>query len=253
MKTNVNVIEISNLWVHYGDIPVLEDINLTVEQPRDLMAIIGPNGGGKTTLLKVILGLIKPSKGTVKIFGKSPAINRKHIGYVSQHSTFDFDFPISVWEVVLMGRMGHAGLLKSYSEEDKLKAYNALNTVNMVEYKDHQIGKLSGGQRQRVFIARALTTEPKILLLDEPSSGLDTHMQGELYDLLSKLKKKMAIIMVTHDLTAVSLHVDTVACLNRKLFYHGSKEIPREDLEAAYHCPVEMIAHGVPHRVLKDH
>ncbi|MFP4655180.1 MAG: metal ABC transporter ATP-binding protein [Methanohalobium sp.] len=253
MKTNVNVIEISNLWVHYGDIPVLEDINLTVEQPRDLMAIIGPNGGGKTTLLKVILGLIKPSKGTVKIFRESPAINRKHIGYVSQHSTFDFDFPISVWEVVLMGRMGHAGLLKSYSKEDKLKAYNALNIVNMVEYKDHQIGKLSGGQRQRVFIARALTTEPKILLLDEPSSGLDTHMQGELYDLLSKLKKKMAIIMVTHDLTAVSLHVDTVACLNRKLFYHGSKEIPREDLEAAYHCPVEMIAHGVPHRVLKDH
>lgn len=253
MKTDVNAIELKNIWVHYGCVPVLEDINLTVEQPRNLMAIIGPNGGGKTTLLKVILGLIKPTKGTVKIFGESPATNRKYVGYVPQHSFFDYDFPISVWDVVLMGRMGHRGLLKRFSREDRSKAYNALKTVDMVESMNQQVGKLSGGQRQRVFIARALATEPEILLLDEPSAGLDTHMQGELYELLSKLKKKMAIIMVTHDLTAVSLHVDTVACLNRKLFYHGSKEIPREDLEAAYHCPVEMIAHGVPHRVLKDH
>ncbi|ADI74914.1 ABC transporter related protein [Methanohalobium evestigatum Z-7303] len=253
MGTYDNAVELSNVWVHYGNIPVLEDINLTIEQPRDLLAIIGPNGGGKTTLLKVILGLIKPSNGKVKLFGESPAKNRKYVGYVPQHSSFDYDFPISVWDVVLMGRMGHTGILKRYSSEDKFKANKALKTVNMEDYANHQIGKLSGGQRQRVFIARALAAEPEVLLLDEPSAGLDTHMQGELYELLSKLKKDMAIIMVTHDLTAVSLHVDKVACLNRKLFYHGSKEISHEDLEAAYHCPVEMIAHGVPHRVLKDH
>ena len=123
----------------------------------------------------------------------------------------------------------------------------------MFNLKDRQIGQLSGGQRQRVFIARALATKPKLLLLDEPNSGLDPHMQDELYRLLNRLKQEMAIIMVTHDLSAVSVYVDRIACLNRTLHYHNSKEIPVEDLEATYQCPVELIAHGVPHRVLERH
>jgi len=123
----------------------------------------------------------------------------------------------------------------------------------MYEYKDRQIGQLSGGQRQRVFIARALATNPKLLLLDEPNSGLDPHMQDELYRLLDKLKHEMAIIMVTHDLSAVSVYVDKIACLNRTLHYHDSREISIEDLEATYQCPIELIAHGVPHRVLQIH
>ncbi len=160
---------------------------------------------------------------------------------------------MSVWDVVLMGRLGHAGLFKKYSKDDKKAAYDVLKITDMLEYKNHQIGRLSGGQRQRVFIARALVANPKLLLLDEPASGIDTCMRKEFYELLEKLKAKMTIIMVSHDISAVSVHVDKIACLNHKLFYHNSKEITAEDLEAAYQCPVELIAHGVPHRVLKDH
>lgn len=247
------VIELKDVWTRYGNQVILEAVNLELEEPRGLLGIIGPNGGGKTTLLKVFLGLLKPYRGSVKLFGKSPEKSRDLVGYVPQYKRFDFDFPISVWEVVLTGRMSHTGFLKKYTDEDKKAAEDALKTVEMFQYKDRQIGQLSGGQRQRVFIARALATNPKLLLLDEPNSGLDPHMQDELYRLLDRLKKDMAIIMVTHDLSAVSVYVDRIACLNRKLHYHNSREIPVEDLEATYQCPVELIAHGVPHRVLEKH
>jgi len=247
------VIELDDIWVRYGNQTILEAVNLELKEPNGLLGIIGPNGGGKTTFLKVLLGLLKPYRGSVKIFGKPPEKSRDIVGYVPQYRSFDFDFPISVWEVVLTGRISHTGFLKKYGEEDKKAAEDALRTVEMLQLKDRQIGQLSGGQRQRVFIARALATNPKLLLLDEPNSGLDPHMQDELYRLLNKLKKEMAIIMVTHDLSAVSVYVDRIACLNRTLHYHNSKEIPIEDLEATYQCPVELIAHGVPHRVLERH
>ncbi|HII03095.1 TPA: ABC transporter ATP-binding protein [Methanosarcinaceae archaeon] len=247
------VIELKDVWVRYGNQVILEAVNLELEKPEGLLGIIGPNGGGKTTLLKVFLGLLKPYRGSVKLFGKTPEKSRDLVGYVPQYKRFDFDFPISVWEVVLTGRMSHTGFLKKYSDEDKKAAEEALKTVEMFQYRDRQIGQLSGGQRQRVFIARALATNPKLLLLDEPNSGLDPHMQDELYRLLDRLKNDMAIIMVTHDLSAVSVYVDKIACLNRKLHYHNSKEIRVEDLEATYQCPVELIAHGVPHRVLDKH
>jgi zinc transport system ATP-binding protein len=247
------VIEIKNVWVCYGNQVILEDVNLEIPEASGLLGIIGPNGGGKTTFLKVVLGLLKPYKGSVKLFGKPPEKSRDFVGYVPQYKRFDFDFPISVQEVVLTGRMSRAGFMKKYREEDVKAAEEALKTVEMLQYKDRQIGQLSGGQRQRVFIARALATNPKLLLLDEPNSGLDPHMQDELYRLLAKLKKEMAIIMVTHDLSAVSIYVDKIACLNRKLHYHNSKEIPVEDLEATYQCPIELIAHGIPHRVLENH
>ncbi len=170
-----------------------------------------------------------------------------------QYSLFDLEFPVSVWEVVLMGRLGHTGLFKRYSEEDKKEALDALAEMDMLEYKDRQVGKLSGGQRQRVFIARALAANPKLLLLDEPATGIDTIIQEEFYELLERLKQKTAIVLVSHDISAVSVYVDKIACLNHRLYYHDSKELTAEDLEATYHCPVEMIAHGVPHRVLKKH
>lgn len=247
------VIELKDVWVRYGNQTILEAVNLELKEPKGLLGIIGPNGGGKTTFLKVLLGLLKPYKGSVKLFGKSPEKSRDLVGYVPQYKGFDFDFPISVWEVVLTGRMSHTGFLKKYKAEDIKATEEALKTVEMLEYKDRQIGQLSGGQRQRVFIARALATNPRLLLLDEPNSGLDPHMQDELYRLLDALKQKMAIIMVTHDLSAVSVYVDKIACLNRTLHYHDSREIPVEDLEATYQCPVELIAHGVPHRVLEIH
>lgn len=247
------VLEMREVWVRYGSQIILEAVNLDLEKPEGLLGIIGPNGGGKTTFLKVLLGLLKPYRGKVRLFGKSPEKSRELVGYVPQYKRFDYDFPISVWEVVLTGRISHAGFLKRYREEDKLAAKKALETVEMLNFKERQIGQLSGGQRQRVLIARALASSPKLLLLDEPDSGLDPHMQEELYHLLGRLKKDMAILMVTHDLSAVSIHVDKIACLNRKLHYHNSKELPIEDLEATYQCPVELIAHGIPHRVLKQH
>jgi len=249
---SVDLVRLENVWVHYDAIPVLEGINLSIMRD-DFMGIIGPNGGGKTTLLKVILGLVKPSQGKVTVLGGGPVDNRKFIGYVPQYSQFDRDFPISVQEVVLMGRSGQVGLMKRFSREDKMLALRALETVEVLEFKDRQIGKLSGGQQQRVFIARALVGEPKLLLLDEPTASVDTPMQTEFYELLQKLKQKMAIVLVSHDISAVSIYVDKITCLNRLLYYHGAKEVGPEILEATYKCPVQIIAHGIPHRVLKEH
>jgi zinc transport system ATP-binding protein len=247
------VVCMENVWVQYNGTPVLENINLKVNQD-DFLGIIGPNGGGKTTLLKVILGLLSPSQGKVTVLGKPPNQSREHIGYVAQLNLFDRGFPISVWEVALMGRYSKTGLLKSYSQEDEDAAESALGKVGMLGYKKRQIGELSGGQQQRVFIARALVSEPALLLLDEPTASIDSTMQTEFYELLQTLKKHMAIIVVSHDIGAISIYVNKIACLNQKLFYHGTKEITPEILEATYKCPVQLITHGtVPHRVLKEH
>lgn len=246
------VIELHDVWVNYGNVTVLESINLTVHD-KDFLGIIGPNGGGKSTLLKVILGLITPDKGIVKLLGDNPEKMRKYVGYVPQYASFNLTFPISVWEVVLMGRMKTIGPLRRYGKKDYQAAQEALEKVKMLEYKDRQISELSGGQRQRVFIARSLVNDPKLLILDEPATGVDAVMQKEFYELLSELKQHIAIIMVSHDISAISIYVDKVACLNRKLHYHDSKELSPEDLDASYACPVEMLAHGMPHRVLKLH
>ena len=247
------VIRLDDIWVHYDGIPVLEGINLSVE-PNKFLGIIGPNGGGKTTLLKVILGLIKPTRGNISVLGQLPEKGRKSIGYISQYTLFDRDFPVSVSDVVLMGRYGKAGLYRRYSEEDKRAVNEALKTVDMLDYQDRQVGKLSGGEQQRVFIARALATDPKILLLDEPTASIDPNMQAEFYELIESLKQRMSVVMVSHDISAVSIHVDQIACLNHQLFYHGSKEVSAEALEKTYRCPIQLIAHGVvPHRVLREH
>jgi len=246
------VARLEDVWVHYDGVPALEGVDLDINQD-DFLGIIGPNGGGKTTLLRVILGLVKPSWGRVIVLGGVPRRRRKFVSYVPQHSLFDQDFPASVWDVVLMGRVGQAGLFKRYSREDKKLAIDALETVEMLDLGDRQIGELSGGQQQRAFIARALVAEPKLLLLDEPTASVDAPMMAGFYELLERLKSRMAIVLVTHDLSAVSVYVDKIACLNRRLFYHHSKEISAEELEATYQCPIQLIAHGIPHRVLKEH
>lgn len=247
---NKEIVSLKNVEVYFNSTPILESINLSIKQ-NDFLAIIGPNGGGKTTLLKVILGLIKPNKGEVKVFGKNPKEGRKLIGYLPQYTFFDPNFPISVFDVVLMGR--YKGIFRNYSKEDKNAALNALKTVDMLEFKDRQIGKLSGGQLQRIFVARAIVREPKLLLLDEPMTSIDPEMQKSFYELLLKLKKKMAIVLVTHDIGVVSTYVEKIACLNRRLFYHGPKEAGLKKLKEVYQCPIELIAHGVPHRVLGWH
>ena len=247
------IVKLEDIWVYYDGSPALEGVNLAIER-NDFLGIIGPNGSGKTTLLKVILGLLKPTRGKVTVLGQTPEKGRKFIGYIAQYNLFDRNFPISVTDVVLMGRYGKAGLLRRYSKEDRRITDNALKTVDMLDYKDRQIGKLSGGEQQRIFIARALVTEPKLLLLDEPTASVDPNMQAEFYELLEKLRQDMAIVLVTHDLSAVSTYVNKIACINRQLFYHGSKEVSAEALEQTYQCPIQLLAHDtVPHRVLKEH
>lgn len=246
------VISIQYLWAKYEHEPVLEDINLTIWE-RDFIGLIGPNGGGKTTLIKVLLGLLPPSKGKVSILGKNTREGRKYIGYVPQLVEFDRDFPVSVWDVVRMGRLGKRALLQRYTSLDNEIAKRVLQQVDMLKLRDRPIGELSGGERQRVYIARALATEPKILILDEPTSSVDPQVSTNIYELLSNLNEKITIMMISHDMSVISTHVKTVGCLNHRLFYHGEKQITPEMLKAAYHCPVDLIAHGIPHRVYSEH
>ncbi|MFH1878255.1 MAG: metal ABC transporter ATP-binding protein [Candidatus Omnitrophota bacterium] len=246
------ILTLNDVWFYYDGYAVLEGVNLSIKE-NDFLGVIGPNGGGKTTLLKIILGLLKPSRGDVRVFGGPVENVRGRIGYVPQFSTFDLDFPVKVFDVVLLGMLGKRGILRHFTSRDKLRAGEALKRVGLFEDKDKPVGKLSYGQRQRVFIARALVTDPELLLLDEPTSSVDPAIQSDFYELLMGLKKSMAIVLVTHDIAVISAHVEKVACLNRKLFYHDSKEIKEDDLKAVYGCSIEMIAHGVPHRVMKEH
>jgi len=246
-------IELINISAGYDNDIVIEDINCNIYD-GDFFGIIGPNGGGKSTLLKIILGLLNPTKGNIKIYGKPPKIGRKNIGYVPQYSEYDKQYPISVWDVVLMGRRSIRGFHPLYSSDDKKATTNALNRVNMIENKKRHISELSGGQRQRVFIARALVSNPKILLLDEPTASIDKDLQINFYNLLKELNKNVTILLVTHDIGVISSYVNRVACLNHFMFTHDDeKMISKEMLEKTYSCPVDLIAHGVPHRVFDDH
>ncbi len=244
------IVDFKNMFFYYGDRPVLEDISFSIKR-HDFIAIIGPNGGGKTTLLKIILGLLKPDKGIVEVFGRDPEEGRKSIGYLPQNVFFDLNFPINVFDTVIMGR--YKGLVKKYSEGDKKSVLDALKTVGMLEYRNRHISMLSAGQLQRVLIARAIAREPELLLLDEPMASVDPETQKSIYELFLELNKRMAVVFVTHDIGAISTYIDSVLCLNRKLFYHGPKEGSLGKLEEAYSCPVEILAHGIPHRVLGRH
>lgn len=246
----LDAVELRDVSIKFNELSVLHNINLKIKK-NDFMAIIGPNGGGKSTLLKIILGILKPDTGEVQIFGKKPEDSRQLMGYLPQRVSFDHDFPIDVFNTVLSGK--YHGLFKGHTPSDKKAVLKALKNVNMVDLKDRQISKLSGGQMQRVFIARAIVREPKILLMDEPMASIDPEMQNSFYNLLSILKNKMTIVLVSHDVGTVSTHVDKIACLNRKLYYHGPAEDAAEGLEEIYKCPIELITHGIPHRVLKDH
>ena len=244
------IVELVNVSFRYNGAPVLENVTFTVRS-RDFLAIIGPNGGGKTTLLKLILGLEQPTSGTVRVFGTPPEKGRTRIGYLSQSASFDRNFPISVFDVVRQGR--YKGLLRKYTREDDQAIEAALKNVEMLDVHNRQIGELSGGQRQRVFLARALARNPELLLLDEPTASIDPDVKTSFYDLLPRLREKMAIVLISHDVGVISAYVEDIACLNRELHYHGATEGGLEKLEDIYQCPIELVAHGLPHRVLKEH
>lgn len=246
------VVEVKDVWFSYNGQLVLKDVNLGIRK-GEFLAVLGPNGSGKTTLLKLMLGILKPGRGTVRVFGKEPGKVAGRIGYVPQDTSVNKDFPISVMDVTLMGRLGQAGRARGYSSEDRDLAQRALERVKMWEYRRRPIGRLSGGQRQRVFIARALAGSPEVLFLDEPSASVDKEFHTELYELLKGLNESVTIVVVSHDVSVLSCYVKSVACVNQTLFFHDAAEITHEMMDMAYHCPVDLIAHGLPHRVLRDH
>ncbi len=252
MSVDVPAIEAKNIWFSYDTYPVLAGVSLLVRQ-RDFVAILGPNGGGKTTLLKIVLGILTPQKGEVRIFGKEPRKALDRIGYVPQNTSVNREFPVSVMDVTLMGRLGRSKYGWRYSSKDKTLAREALERVGMWEFRDHYIGELSGGQQQKVAIARALVAKPDIFIMDEPTSSIDRQSQTELYDFFKELNKKVTIVVVSHDITAISSYVKSVACVNQRLYFHDTGEITPDILNKVYHCPVDLIAHGIPHRVLRDH
>ncbi|MCK3683492.1 metal ABC transporter ATP-binding protein [Maribellus sp. YY47] len=243
------LVKIENLTCGYDKVPVLENVSLEVNE-CDFLGVIGPNGGGKTTLLKAILGLVKPMKGKIK-FGYDLQGRKKPIGYLPQVRHIDKKFPITVFDVVLSGSI-MTGNNRPKAEERK-KAEALLAEMGILDIRHKAIGELSGGQMQRVFLCRALLSDPKLLILDEPDTFVDNRFEGELYEKLRALNKEIAIILVSHDVGTISSYVKTIACVNNSLHYHPSNIITQEQLEG-YNCPIQVITHGeIPHTVLKYH
>lgn len=245
-------IEVRDLRFSYDRTPILEGVTFSVEQ-GDFLGVLGPNGGGKTTLLKLLLGILRPSGGSIRVLGEAPHDAKHRVGYMPQNTDFNITFPISVLEVVLMGRLHWPRLSRWHSREDHLKVEEVLKKVGMWEYRYAPLGSLSGGQRQRVFIARALATEPEILFLDEPTASVDPEFEIDLFDFLREINQKVTILVVTHDIGAISRYIKSVACVNRRMIFHKGGEITPEMIDMAYECPVDLVAHGIPHRVLPAH
>ncbi len=245
------LVELTDITAGYDGTVAIENVAFSVRE-QDYIGIIGPNGGGKTTLLKVILGILQPFSGKVSLPG-SPDGKRDFIGYLPQINNIDKKFPITVQEVVLSGIMSRKGIFTRYTKEDKLLVRELLANTGIDHLRKKVIGELSGGQMQRAFLCRALISKPKLLMLDEPNTYVDNKFEGELYELLAKLNEKMAIVIVTHDLGMVSRYVKSIACINKVLHHHPSNIISQEQLNS-YNCPIQLITHGhVPHTVLENH
>ena len=231
----------------YATEPVVQNVNLTVG-PRELTCIVGPNGGGKTTLLKLMLGLLRPDTGQVLIFGRPPERMRSRLGYMPQHLQYDPQFPVTVMDIVLMGRLGRRWGGR-YTPADKAAARAALEQLGVDGLADRLFAKLSGGQRQRILIARALACEPALLLLDEPTANVDALVEVQLMEILQQLNQRMAVLMVTHDLGFVSDVVENVICVNRKVVVHPTSEITGEVIHDIYGDDRRMVRHDhkLPH------
>jgi len=250
----MSIIEIKNLTFSYDQQVVLENINLSV-QKNDFLAIIGPNGGGKSTLIKALLGINPIKKGTIQILGQNPSLNLSKLGYVPQNTNINTNFPIKVIEVVMMGHIRdeneksksknflHKYFKIGYNEFEKSCALSALKQVGMEEYAHKKIGTLSGGQRQRVMIARALCSHPSILILDEPTANIDVSWQKQIYDLLQELNKKITIVVVSHDISVILGYATKVAHINKIITYHdiSNKETVIQSDNDNHFCEVEML------------
>ncbi len=245
------ILEMKDVSFRYGKRLVLDRVSFSV-QSNDFYIIIGPNGGGKSTLAKLILGYHQPNSGSISLFGKPVKQGRIHVGYCPQYSAVDYRFPISTFDGVMMGRMCNKLFFRP-SKEDQHATQEAMERVNVWDLRNRAIEDLSGGQLQRVFLARALVNSPKFLVLDEALSQVDVHAENHFFDVLSQISKHVAILMITHDLSAIARSATKIGCLNTTFIAHDQPILHKGDLEQTYGCDIDLIAHGVPHRLLGCH
>lgn len=249
------ILEIRNLTVGYDDKPyVLKNISLDVFQ-NDFLGVIGPNGGGKTTLLKTVLGLVNPASGSISFFRDGVKADKMNIGYLPQINQIDKKFPISVHDVILSGMTIQRNIFSPYSKEQKNRVGEVAKQMGLEKLLDRPIGALSGGQLQRALLGRAIIDNPDLLVLDEPNSYVDKRFETNFYKILEDINKDTAIILVSHDVGTVISLVKNIACVNEGLHYHSGTNISTNWLEETYSsCPIEIVGHGdFPHRVLEKH
>ena len=247
------IIQVDGLSASYDHKTVLSQVNLTVYE-HDFLGVIGPNGGGKTTLIKSILGLHQPDTGKIRFFKQGKEVPEIKMGYLPQYNTIDKKFPISVYEVILSGLSKQKSLFRRYNDEHHESVRQMIVRMGLEGLEHRAIGELSGGQLQRTLLGRSLVSNPEVVILDEPSTYIDKRFETKLYSLLEEINQERAIILVSHDIGTVLKNVKTIACVNETVHYHPHTEVPTEWLEEHFGCPIEMLGHGTfPHRVLKCH
>ncbi|NLF31774.1 MAG: ABC transporter ATP-binding protein [Planctomycetes bacterium] len=236
------IVAASDVWFAYDGQPVLREVSFTI-RAGERVCVVGPNGGGKTTLLKLMLGLLEPTRGELRIFGEPPGRQQRRVGYTPQHSQFDAAFPVSVLDVVLMGRLGRTPMVGPYRRADRAAAADALAEVGLADLRRRPFSALSGGQRQRVLIARALASEPELLLLDEPTANLDVGVEQEFGDLLADLSERLTLVLVSHDIGFVAELVDKVVCVRGTVAIHATAELTGELMRDLYGHDVRLVRH----------
>jgi zinc transport system ATP-binding protein len=247
------LIEIRQVTVKYDAKPVLKNIDLDV-RANDFLAIIGPNGGGKTTLLKVILGLIKPVEGRISFFDCGKPVASLKIGYLPQINPIDRRFPISVYEVIASGLAGEKPRFRDFTALQKDRIRQLIVRMGVEQFAKRAIGELSGGQLQRTLLARAMVSNPRMLILDEPNTYVDKNFESRFYELLEEINEDTAVMLVSHDVGTLLPRVKNVACVNETLHYHYGADVSEDWLSQTCACPIEIVGHGnFPHRVLKKH
>jgi len=235
-------VELHDVWFSYDGPPVLRAASLRVDA-GEFVSMIGPNGGGKTTLVRLLLGLLSPDRGRVRVFGHAPERARSLVGYVPQYARFDPRFPVNVRDVVLMGRLGRTSRVGPFRRADRRAAAEAMDEVGLARLARRPFEALSGGQRQLALIARALAGQPRLLLLDEPTSNLDVRVQSEFYDLLVALSRRMTVLLVSHDVGFVTRAVSKVACIRQTIAVHPTAEVTGEMMRSLYGHDVQAVRH----------
>lgn len=247
------ILEIEGLSARYNEKTALHNVNICLYE-NDYLGIIGPNGGGKTTFVKCILGLKSDYSGKITFYRKGEKVNNLKIGYLPQYTVIDKKFPISVKEVVLSGLNRGIPILGGFNREQKEKANIIIEQMGLSEFSDKNIGALSGGQIQRALLGRAIISNPELLILDEPSTYVDKYYEAKLYEIIEKINKKCTIILVSHDIGTVLQNVKSIACINETLEFHPDTNVSEDWLTQKFNCPIDMVGHGdLPHRILKRH